>query len=399
MAKVAPAGDQGPPPPKPGVDDSDTDDEPGAEAPDPPSEDDEAAPHDKYCIKIPGLADGDVDLDEEKESGPPPVEEKEEPQEPPMETFRDISNMTEPEVRDAMLRYVKENCCYGKGAAIDMKYDKVHPDTGYHYTLETYGEKRTTSWQEKPHNQGDPCDGPENGTPPGPWDMTCVCRELWKNQCVNLETPHTSVVHQCKRCKCTGKITCGRCTGRGTRRCGVCRGRGSKRVKTKHGYRRRTCWTCGGDGRITCGRCSGSGKITCPKCKGCCYVRVYLELKVNFVNHLDWGVYETTEMPNELIRDGTGTTILQDERLLVHPITTFKFEAVNVQSKKLTNLHLERYKSERILMQRHKLDAVPVCEVDFTFGDDKGQFWVYGHERKVYAPTYPHQCCWGCEIL
>jgi hypothetical protein len=49
--------------------------------------------------------------------------------------------------------------------------------------------------------------------------------------------------------------------------------------------------------------------------------------------------------------------------------------------------------------QRQTLRGVPVTEVKYKWDDVTTRYWVYGNERKVYAPDYPHQCCCGCEIL
>jgi hypothetical protein len=52
-----------------------------------------------------------------------------------------------------------------------------------------------------------------------------------------------------------------------------------------------------------------------------------------------------------------------------------------------------------IVIQRQTLRGVPVTEVKYKWDDINTRYWVYGYEKKVYAPDYPHQCCWGCEIL
>ena len=50
--------------------------------------------------------------------------------------------------------------------------------------------------------------------------------------------------------------------------------------------------------------------------------------------------------------------------------------------------------------QRQVLRAVPVTEVEWDWKDERNKrLWVYGNERRVYCPDYPHKCCWGCAIL
>jgi len=50
-------------------------------------------------------------------------------------------------------------------------------------------------------------------------------------------------------------------------------------------------------------------------------------------------------------------------------------------------------------LQRHCLRAVPVTECRYHWKDKQYKFWVYGIEKTVYAPDYPHKYCWGCVIL
>ena len=49
--------------------------------------------------------------------------------------------------------------------------------------------------------------------------------------------------------------------------------------------------------------------------------------------------------------------------------------------------------------QRHVIRMVPVTQCDYQHKDQSLNYFVYGLDCKVYAPTYPDQCCWGCTIL
>jgi len=42
---------------------------------------------------------------------------------------------------------------------------------------------------------------------------------------------------------------------------------------------------------------------------------------------------------------------------------------------------------------------VPVTQCDYNHGDKALNYFVYGLDCKVHAPTYPDQCWWGCTIL
>ena len=61
------------------------------------------------------------------------------------------------------------------------------------YILESYTEKRTTKNKDIPYI-GDFVDGPDQGTPPGVWDMECTCKKLFKDEVVELKVPHTEVI-------------------------------------------------------------------------------------------------------------------------------------------------------------------------------------------------------------
>ena len=63
----------------------------------------------------------------------------------------------------------------------------------HQYTLETYGEARSTCNKFRPY-RGGPVDGPENGPPPLPWVIPCEPDHLFTNQIKKIEVPHTSVI-------------------------------------------------------------------------------------------------------------------------------------------------------------------------------------------------------------
>ncbi|KXJ25376.1 Protein SSUH2-like [Exaiptasia diaphana] len=83
----------------------------------------------------------------------------------------------------------------------------------------------------------------------------------------------------------------------------------------------------------------------------------------------------------------------------VWPITGFHDNDVNIGSKQLVDQHATNFPSERMLLQRHVLRAVPVSEVHYEWKDHNSRYWVYGHDHKVHAPDYPQTCCCGCTIL
>ena len=61
------------------------------------------------------------------------------------------------------------------------------------YTLETYCEGRSTGSKYEPFRGGQ-VDGPENGTPPPPWEIECTYDKLFLDHTKKLEVPHTAHV-------------------------------------------------------------------------------------------------------------------------------------------------------------------------------------------------------------
>jgi len=97
--------------------------------------------------------------------------------------------------------------------------------------------------------------------------------------------------------------------------------------------------------------------------------------------------------------------------LQVKPISNFPVQQINENSARLVEESRTAFPGQRQLkqvyiyhhywqtLQRHNLRAVPVTSVAYTFKEESSTFYVYGMERKVYSPDYPHRCCWGCNIL
>lgn len=54
--------------------------------------------------------------------------------------------------------------------------------------------------------------------------------------------------------------------------------------------------------------------------------------------------------------------------------------------------------SERLLQQRITVRMVPVTKALGSYNSNTFDFWVYGDDRRCYAPNYPAQCCCGCSV-
>lgn len=292
--------------------------------------------------------------------------------------------LNEDDAREALLEYVSQQCCYGKGAAKKMKLDDAESSAALHYTLETFMETRSTKWAYTSYGGGF-VDGPQNGVAPQAWDMPCTYAELFKNQTVLLEVPHTSTVGTCFKCFGRGCIQCHHCHGRGSTRCHSCGGRGS------HGDRR--CNSCHGRGSRRCSHCN-NGMVRCPLCHGTGSVRKFIQLTVNFKNHVASHVIEGTDLPDELIRDVTGEVVFEQSALMVAPVRGYPDPTIDTKSSEFVADHaqLPSRLLGRVLHQRQKLQSVPVFECSFEYSDKHGRFWVYGLQHKVYTKDYPHTC-------
>jgi len=329
---------------------------------------------------------------------PPPPYQPPPPQETPEQQFTKATAVTEDEARDALLSYVAEHCCFGKGAAKDMEIEDITPSSAYHYNISSFCESRSTSWKYEPFT-GQMIDGPQNGLAPQPWDIPAQPSQLFTPQEALIEVPHTAAVKPCHECMACGFKRCYRCYGRGRVRCTWCHGSGHRTEYQNGEHRRTTCSWCHGSGRRTCNTCHGRGLVICWSCQGHCQLKTYIQLTVKWETHADNHVTERTDLPNELIIGSQGTNIFSQELPRVFPITMFPDQDVNSGSQTLVEAHSRNWPNKRILMQRHTLRAVPVSEVQYKWKDTKTRYWVYGLEHKVHAPDYPQQCCCGCTLL
>nr|XP_042900882.1 protein SSUH2 homolog [Parasteatoda tepidariorum] len=125
-----------------------------------------------------------------------------------------LGSLTAEEVRDACLQYASNNCCYGKKFVRETIISSVNNGCTYHYKLESFGEKRETAKRTTPY-LGQVIDGPENGTPPSPWDIPVTIPGLFMDNKRTFEVPHTAYVKDCWNCVGNCKIRCDVCNGIG----------------------------------------------------------------------------------------------------------------------------------------------------------------------------------------
>lgn len=104
-------------------------------------------------------------------------------------------------------------------------------------------------------------------------------------------------------------------------------------------------------------------------------------------------------MPDHLVKEVGGEMVFEQVLDQVFPITSYPIAEINQNSIRIVNQHKGAFPNERLIKQRQQLRAVPVTEVHYTWDEVSTRYWIYGLERKVHAPDYPQQCCWGCTIL
>lgn len=155
----------------------------------------------------------------------------------------------------------------------------------YHVQLETFTERRTTSWETRPHTRGSMVDGPENGPVPGAWDIGVSPPAPFADNRINMTMPHSESVRQCSECYGTGNTQCSRCHGRGSVSCSWCNGRGytSTYDSATGESRDERCHHCH-NGRERCHTCNGGGMVTCDTCDGCGRVVLYLLVSLTWLS-------------------------------------------------------------------------------------------------------------------
>ena len=74
------------------------------------------------------------------------------------------------EAFEALSDHIDRNCCWGTWPLKKMTIVKIVPSTSYKYLITSWNERRRTDPYHKAY-YGGTIDGPENGTPPGLWDI------------------------------------------------------------------------------------------------------------------------------------------------------------------------------------------------------------------------------------
>ncbi|KAG1671925.1 Protein SSUH2 [Nymphon striatum] len=281
--------------------------------------------------------------------------------------------------------------------------------------------------------RGQAIDSAHNGQPPLPWDIQVIAPKSFVVGKADVEILHTASVKRCHGCHGHGYKRCYTCHGDGynkiinTQRfadnitmdeklytnkiliyaqidhfqskCFSCSGKGHVHANSIESELDHRCIACDGSGEEKCNRCDGYGDICCHICESTGALKCFLSMTVTWSVHLDDHVVERTALPDKLIKTVSGQVALEEEQPRVWPVNHFPDSSINEASSDLVTKHINKYSAERILMQRQQIRIIPVIQAFYKWNNKKGEFYVFGFEKNVYAPDYPQKCCWGCQIL
>ena len=310
------------------------------------------------------------------------------------------ARVTEEQAREALMSYLSNHCCYGKGAAKNMVVKRLEYTPAYHYELQTFSEKRETAWTYSPVRQNY-FDGGGIGSPPLPWEIEELPSQAFKDEVRLVAIPNTSSVKTCHRCRGTGGVTCRDCNGKGWSRCINCHGDGW--ISDSGGFKER-CFYCQhskhGHGQQDCGKCNTKGKVNCATCEGQGQIKCYIQLSITWKVHTAEHIVERLNLPHDLIRDVSGQVAFEEESPQIKPLHAQSNEDISTASNNIVSNHLNSYSNDqKIVRQRHQIRIVPVTHVFYEWKGREHSFYVYGYENKVFMKKYPQKCCWGCNIL
>ena len=117
---------------------------------------------------------------------------------PPLLSPQAVVTLTDQQARSALLSHVSSHCCYGSGAAKQMRITSMDYVPAHHYELQTFTEKRETNWTYAPH-KGIDIDSATSGRAPLPWEVDEPPVSMFKDEVRVVTVPHTGVVKTCHK--------------------------------------------------------------------------------------------------------------------------------------------------------------------------------------------------------
>uniref|UniRef100_A0A7N6AWE2 Ssu-2 homolog n=1 Tax=Anabas testudineus TaxID=64144 RepID=A0A7N6AWE2_ANATE len=279
-----------------------------------------------------------------------------------------IPALTEDEARHAFKDFVSSHCCYSSSPADDGVITAMEPHNTYRYRLETFTEARSTDWAHKPY-EGEVADhNPQQA--PQPWTVHATPPNLFTDHTQEIRLPFTSIVKKsCSVCNGSGKNTDGDCTN------------------------------CSARGKVKCSDCKGEGMKDCKTCKGTRRLLAYIQLKVEWKNHVeDYTGDQNPVLKSDKLRSANGKELYKNNQFLLYPLIGFPNPAMAQASERLIKDHQSKFsQTSRILQQRQTVELIPITKVVYAWKGKSHFYVVYGNNNKVSDDDYPATCC--CTIL
>jgi len=217
-----------------------------------------------------------------------------------------------------------------------------------------------------------------------------------------------SMYKTCPECWGSCKVTCNECNGLGYEWCMTCRARGRGggiTLSAGGGFGGGVSMSFGGGGgdvstgMVPCQRCNQTGQVTCDVCDGFGALKYFKRLTCDFEIQTSTHVVKYSKgLSNRVISNATGMELLSFAAPGVAPIADFPEPAVNQVSQQFVASHRAYHTgSTRILHQSHRLDAIPIHEVQANDGAKDWRFWIVGNENEVVVKDYPSTC--ACVVM
>ncbi|XP_026163115.1 protein SSUH2 homolog [Mastacembelus armatus] len=300
-----------------------------------------------------------------------------------------IPALSEDDARKAFQSFASSHCCYSSSPADNGVITKMEPFNTYRYRLETFTESRSTEWAHKPYEG----ETPDCNTQPAPqpWEIAATPPKLFTKQTQELRVPFTSSIKDCNTCLATGKVKCEDCKGNGYKSCTMCNGSGRRNEES--------CTQCEAAGKKKCSVCNGEGMKACDTCKGKRRLLAFIQVKVEWTNHVDDHIVEQNSgLKAEELRSANGKELFKNSQYLLYPLLGFPNPAISEASERLIKEHQSKYaQTSRILQQRQTVDLIPITKVAYKWKEAFHSYVVYGTNNQVSANDYPATCC--CVIL
>ncbi|XP_026022969.1 protein SSUH2 homolog isoform X2 [Astatotilapia calliptera] len=301
---------------------------------------------------------------------PMPMEPVAPPQPSPENPEWSIPSLSEDEAREAFKKFVSSHICYSEDPVTQGVITSMEPFNTFRYRLETFTESRSTDWAHKPH-EGEPADFYTQPAP-RPWEVQATHPKHFSDHTEKIRVPYTSSIKECHTCHAAGTEQCKECSGSGKKACPMCNGAAKSDPACTH---------CNGTGKDRCTKCDGRGKKQCETCKGKCQLLTYIELKVEWKNHVeDHLVEQSCGLKSDKLRSVKGKELFKSSQNLVYPLLGFKPQAVSQASERLIKEHQTKYgKTSRILQQRQAVELIPITQVNYKWKDKSYVYYVYIH--------------------